>query len=931
MIARSLPLILLLILTSTWSGVSQASAIAIKTLPAGGTARLEAVVGSDARRILWQGCQNLVKPVWTDLAVHTVAGTVDSLEVPIGGESRFFRVRVETEELADPVELRSVDGVLDITLEAHPSSQVIELANPTSPLAPGIPTLVDGFYTYAWTIHTGASSTGASSGDGPQGPTLAVQPGDRLRIRLKNNLPDQPTNLHTHGLVISPSGNADNVLLSIPPGMSNLHEYEIPSDTEPGISWYHPHRHGYTADQVYRGLAGFLIVGDRRNNIDQIESLPTRLMMVQAQSVQPDPTTGRPTLVPLTSVDSGHFQLTINGRYMPDIRMRSPYELWIGLQLDVRDLIRTFQPVSLIPAEWDWDGIKSPNVQSFYAAQDGKAFPETVGNARVALAPGKRVSEIVSAPREGQVQYFVATAIQPSDLTTEYTQPIARIHGSGNGGDPAEWNDRVLTSPTLDFRPLALEAVDVTRSVTFQSPMIGETPQFQINGQVFPNAPVFQPRANRVEEWHVTNLDPIPHPIHLHMQSFQSQAYRLGEPGYTLPPHFFDQDVWYMDPHTISVFRIRWKPTLGEGVYHCHNLFHEDGGMMALLNVIPEYPFFLSCDATGGGEMRIFPQAAGDSGTIETSALLRILPFGADYTGGFSSVAAGDVNFDGIPDAIVATFVGGRIRVLDGASRFSKTLWEFLPFGPNYPWPLTVAAGDINGDNRSDIIVGGGRGADGTVQVLSGRTGNLLASFNAYEPGFDGGLSLAAGNVDGSGRVRIVTAPAARRAPLVRIWGWDLFVPNDSAPPSSPLMGPPQPVAEFHAGATNDLRGLDVLTSFYAANAGGFLRIVTAPARSPERVRIWRCIPQAMHHGGEMHDAVEFESIGEIVPFTATEAPQGFSMTSVNAPLGSVLGFVPRGSYTNPTRLFHAPKGTYPAPQGWVPNGNKNPLTLGGS
>ena len=80
-----------------------------------------------------------------------------------------------------------------------------------------------------------------------------------------------------------------------------------------------------------------------------------------------------------------------------------------------------------------------------------------------------------------------------------------------------------------------------------------------------------------------------------------------------------------------------------------------------------------------------------------------------------------------------------------------------------------------------------------------------------------------------------------------------------------------------------------------------------------------------------MHDAVEFESIGEIVPFTATEAPQGFSMTSVNAPLGSVLGFVPRGSYTNSTRLFHAPKGTYPAPQGWVPNGNKNPLTLGGS
>lgn len=910
---------------------SRAMSLEIRTSSGGGVAQLKAVVEPGTRRILWQGCQNLQEPVWKDLALHTTAGTVDTFEVPIGSEARFFRVRLETEELADPPELRSIDGLLDITLEAHPSSQVIELANPDSPLAPGIPTLVDGFYTYAWTLHAGASSTGAVSGDGTVGPTLAIQPGDRLRIRLKNSLPDEPTNLHTHGLVISPSGNADNVLLSIPPGMSNLHEYEVPADAENGISWYHPHRHGYTAEQVYRGLAGFLIVGDRTGDIDQLASVPTRLMMVQAQSVRPDPKTGRPTLVPLEGVDSQQFQLTLNGRYMPDIRMKGPYELWIGLQLDVRDLIRTFQPLSSNPADWDWNGIRTPNVQTYYAGQDSRSFPQTVPKARVALAPGKRVSEIISAPAEGQIQYFVGTAIQPTALDTERTLPLARIHGFGRGGDPAVWRDRVLTSPTLDYRPLSLETVDVSRSVTFQSPMIGTEQQFQINGRVFPNAPVFQPRANRVEEWRVTNLDPIPHPIHLHMQRFQSQAYRLGEPGYTLPPHFFDQDVWYMDSHTISVFRIRWNRTLGEGVYHCHNLFHEDGGMMAILNVIPEVPVLLDCDAVGGGEIRIFPQTAGDSGTIQTTALLRILPFGETYQDGFSSVAMGDVNFDGVPDAIVATDVGGRIRVLDGASKFSKHLHDFQPFGPGYPWPLNVAAGDVNGDNRSDIIVAGARGADGTVRAFSGRTGNLLASFDAYEPGFDGGVSLATGNVDGSGRVRIVTAPAARRAPLVRVWGWDLFVPNSSAPPSTPLLGPPQRIAEFHAGAVDDLRGLEVLTSFYAANAGGFLRIVTAPARSPGRVRIWRRMTDHLHHDGGSHDVVDFESIGEIIPFLATEAPQGLAMTSVNAPLGSVLGFIPRGAVTRPIRLFHAPQGTYPSPLGQVQSLAQQSATLGGS
>jgi len=713
--------------------------------------------------------------------------------------------------------------------------------------------------------------------------------------------------------------------------MSNLHEYEVPADAEPGVSWYHPHRHGYTANQVYRGLAGFLIVGDRRGGIDQLQSMPTRLLMVQAHSVRSDPITGRPTLIPLTGVDTPRFQLTVNGRYMPDIRVKSPHELWIGLQLDVRDLIRTFQPLSSNPADWDWNGIRSPNMQTFYAAQDSRSFPQTVAKARVALAPGKRVSEIISAPMEGQMRYFVGTAIQPTALDTERTQPIARIHGTGKGGDPAVWRDRVLTSPTLNYRPLALETVDVSRTVSFQSPMIGTEQQFQINGQVFPNAPVFQPRANRVEEWSVTNLDPIPHPIHLHMQSFQSQAYRLGEPGYTLPPHFFDQDVWYMDPYTISVFRIRWNRTLGEGVYHCHNLFHEDGGMMAVLNVIPEYPVLLDCDAAGDGEIRIFPQTAGDSGTIQDTPLLRFLPFGETYRDGFSSVAMGDVNFDGIPDAIVATAVGGRIRVLDGASRFSKLLHELQPFGPEYPWPLNVAAGDINGDNRCDIVAAGTRGADGTVRVFSGRTGNLLASFDAYEPGFDGGVSLATGNVDGSGRVRIVTAPSARRAPLVRVWGWDLFVPNDSAPPSSPLMGPPQRFAEFHAGATNDLRGLDVLTSFYAANAGGFLRIVTAPAQSPERVRIWRRMTDHMHHAGGSHDSVDFESIGEVVPVVPKEAPQGLSMTSVNAPTGSVLGFLPRGAAAQPIRLYHAPKGTYPSPLRQVQSLSTQSTTLGGS
>ena len=91
------------------------------------------------------------------------------------------------------------------------------------------------------------------------GPTLRVRPGDELAIRLTNRL-DQPTNLHTHGLRVSPQGNSDNPFLRVDPGTSFDYLIRVPTDHPPGTNWYHPHHHGTVADQVSGGLAGALIV-----------------------------------------------------------------------------------------------------------------------------------------------------------------------------------------------------------------------------------------------------------------------------------------------------------------------------------------------------------------------------------------------------------------------------------------------------------------------------------------------------------------------------------------------------------------------------------------------------------------------------------------------------------------------------------------------
>ncbi len=124
------------------------------------------------------------------------------------------------------------------------------------------------------------------SGDGidPDAPYVApaieVAPGQRVTVNLRNKLPadatcaahgdpDQPhcfngTNLHSHGLWVSPTGNSDNVLVSINPGQSFSYYYDLPDEHPSGTFWYHTHRHGSTALQVSSGMAGALIVRGSR-------------------------------------------------------------------------------------------------------------------------------------------------------------------------------------------------------------------------------------------------------------------------------------------------------------------------------------------------------------------------------------------------------------------------------------------------------------------------------------------------------------------------------------------------------------------------------------------------------------------------------------------------------------------------------------------
>ena len=136
-----------------------------------------------------------------------------------------------------------------------------------------------------WTLSDDAVELRSfASGDSPRGrfmgPTIRLRPGNVLRLRLENRLPAcaeraahgciNDTNIHTHGLWVSPAGNSDNVLIAVPPGGRFDYEYLIPADHPAGTFWYHPHRHGSSLYQLGSGMAGaFIVEGDRLPTADR--------------------------------------------------------------------------------------------------------------------------------------------------------------------------------------------------------------------------------------------------------------------------------------------------------------------------------------------------------------------------------------------------------------------------------------------------------------------------------------------------------------------------------------------------------------------------------------------------------------------------------------------------------------------------------------
>ncbi|HEX6374342.1 MAG TPA: multicopper oxidase family protein [Allosphingosinicella sp.] len=304
-------------------------------------------------------------------------------------------------------------------------------------------------------------------------PAIHARPGDTVRINLNNRLPptttpadpgcaldehgdvNKPhcfngTNLHTHGLWVNPSGNGDNVLLSINPGVKFEYEYAIPFDHPAGTFWYHTHRHGSTALQVSSGMAGALVIrGDRLPTATRPGDLDTLLTdardrTIVLQQIQyyclTKPTDGSTPVVKKYESDNSYRcdpgdvgiiedygplstgwgrtgrYTSINGLVLPDFRARQGrVERWRLIHGGVRDTIgvqfrkarnaTVLQPGQKLPASrmerYIAQNCEGDPLPLHVVAADGLTLAAALRKDVAILQPGYRFDALVVFPESG--------------------------------------------------------------------------------------------------------------------------------------------------------------------------------------------------------------------------------------------------------------------------------------------------------------------------------------------------------------------------------------------------------------------------------------------------------------------------------------------------------------------------------------------------
>ena len=512
-----------------------------------------------------------------------------------------------------PADLYSQSGVLEVTLNLQTD---VDAA---------------GRQRYCYVTSTGLVS-----------PNLRVNPGDTLLIHFFNQLPAglvptvpalktgmaagmqmtlQPqaataatasaclggamtasvSNLHFHGLNVSPTCHSDEVVNTlVQPGDEFDYTVQIPANEPPGLYWYHPHPHGFSEGQVQGGATGAIIVGGIQQANTSLAGLPEQTLVI------------RDLLVPLSEQndsDAPAWDISLDNvpvsfpDYRPAVVPVAPgqQQLWRVLN-SAADTILNLQYV-----------VGGTAQMVTVVGIDG--VPVTGGSLQessVLLPPGSRAEMVVTTPAAGQSAQLVTQYVNTGpDGDYDPARPIANIVASTSAPalpvlqvvKPAATAVAAKTTAkrfaalpqaatasvaqrTLYFSEQLLVPTDPNSPTTFFITQDGMTPKAYTMGQ----APNIVVHSGTVETWVIQNRALEDHIFHIHQIHFQVLAVNgvaVNDPAirdtYDLP-YWTGQGAY---PSITVAMDFRDPNIVGTFVYHCHILQHEDAGMMGAIEVLP--------------------------------------------------------------------------------------------------------------------------------------------------------------------------------------------------------------------------------------------------------------------------------------------------------------------------------------------------------
>ncbi|MBM4826389.1 multicopper oxidase domain-containing protein [Streptomyces actuosus] len=438
------------------------------------------------------------------------------------------------------------------------------------------------------------------------GPTLRVRGGQTLRLTHINGLPPNPPhtgghntphhpnsfNVHTHGMHVSPSGIADNVLREFAPRTQDeadagvpepryLTVIHVPADHPAGTYWYHPHLHGALAEQVVGGMAGVIVVEGDVDEVSEIKAAADLVVCINELKVEDGKVPAFTSNGWLAGIRS---TFAVNGAVNPTLRLRpGEVQRW-----------RLVAATAFTELRLQVTGRRG-SLPLHQIAQDGVTFARPVSRNALDLAMGNRADVLVRGAEPGTYELRaegVPVPLMTIEVTGEPVEPQMKLPDSLPQGRPF-LDERDIDNPDAD-REVIFHADHGVFPGPFPNAFrvlgTGATPAADPDGDLRrdPAYGLFDPgyvnhtlRLGAVERWTVRTDESVPahsHPFHLHT----NQVLLTHRNGRRLDPPVWHDTIGLTGgrPGESATFLVRYEDFTGRSMAHCHQLQHEDLGMM---------------------------------------------------------------------------------------------------------------------------------------------------------------------------------------------------------------------------------------------------------------------------------------------------------------------------------------------------------------